>query len=94
MYPKSPPAREIAGQQNDVSFNTQCSIIIWADVAADEAGGLAGTPFAPGGAAPEPAPGGLSGGAIAGIIVGAIAGAVLIFFAVRKWVWRSQQVRL
>lgn len=36
----------------------------------------------------QTAPGGPSGAAIAGIIVGAIAGAVLIFFAVRKWVWK------
>ena len=38
--------------------------------------------------AAPPGEGGLSGTAIAGIIVGAIAGAGLIFFAVRKWVWK------
>jgi parallel beta-helix repeat protein len=69
---------------SDTGVDTD-SNIIWANVAADEAGGLAGTPFAPGGAAP----GGLSIGVIVGIIVGAIVGAVLIFFAVRKWVWKS-----
>jgi len=63
---------------SDTGVDTAANII-WANVAEDEASGLAGTPFAPGGAA---APAGLSIGVIVGIVIGVCAAAGLIAYFV------------